>query len=512
MATEEDNFDIDIYGDGGEDYQEEGQVEPEEGNQTTQEPVQPSESAIPPPGTFVGSAEPKSNGHGDNEGLNSPKVIEQADNVPHKIGSTDESVLDPLNLPKQAPQAQGLKRKEGIDDRFVDPGATTALFISDLHWWITDDDIRGWANQSECEDELEDMTFSEHKVNGKSKGQAYVLFKSPQAATAAKHKIESFGEGQKYRQKFTVSYTNPYTNPFKTLPKDGPLRNGNQGNRSSSGGYSNSSGIGATPSQQSSYSANSGYRGRGGYNNRGGMSNIGGYNRGGFQQAMPGGYQTPPMNGFQAPPMGGMPSYGGFQNRGGMMGGMRGNPMGMRGGRGTMNPNGMMGMPMGGMNMGGIQGPMGGMGGMGMTMPQMGAGMGMQGMRNHVSPSTGFWQTPLPSALYPQISFHSSARSTMSASTSPLPPAIGPAAYPHATSGTSLYLSAAPTAIPAVEDTQVPSVDTTLKRKAYDIGSPGFQGAQPHYNSAFFPQQPGQAAAMGDSSWNPHGAKRTRQE
>jgi len=103
------------------------------------------------------------------------------------------------------------------------------------------------------------------------------------------------------------------------------------------------------------------------------------------------------------------------------MGGMRGNPMSMRGGRGAMNPNGMMGIPMGGMNMGGMQGPMGNVGGMGMTMPQMGAGMGMQ-------------------------------------------------------------------------------------------GSPGFQGVQQHYNSAFFPQQAGQSAIMGDSSWNPHGAKRTRQE
>ncbi|MCJ1404200.1 hypothetical protein MMC11_007425 [Xylographa trunciseda] len=503
MATEEDNFDIDIYGDGGEDYQEEGQVEPEEENQTTREPVQPSESVISTPGIIVDSAESKSNGHGENKGLNSPEIDEQTDNVAHKIGSTDESALDPLNLPKQAPQVQGLKRKEGIDNRYVDPGATTALFISDLHWWITDDDVRGWANQSECEDELEDMTFSEHKVNGKSKGQAYVLFKSPQAATAAKHKIESFGEGQKYRQKFTVSYTNPYTNPFKTLPKDGPLRTGNQGNRSSSGSYSNSSGLGGPSTQQSNYSSNNGYRGRGGYNNRGGMSNLGGYNRGGFQPAMPGGYQTPPMNTFQAPPMGGMPSYGGFQNRGAMMG-MRGNPMSMRGGRGA---NGMIGIPMGGMNMGGMQGPMGGMG---MTMPQIGAGMGMQG--NYVFPTTGFWQPHQPSVLYSQPPLHSSASSIMSASTSSLPPAIGPAAYPPSTSVTFHYSPTAPRAILAEEDIQVSSVDTTLKRKSYDIGTPGFQGAQQHYNSAFFPQQVGQGTVMGDSSWNPHGAKRTRQE
>lgn len=87
-----------------------------------------------------------------------------------QIKSTDESGKDALNIPKQAPQQQGVKRKEGSDDRPIDPGATSALLISDLHWWNTDDDVRGWINQAQCEDELKEITFSEHKVNGKSKG------------------------------------------------------------------------------------------------------------------------------------------------------------------------------------------------------------------------------------------------------------------------------------------------------------------------------------------------------
>jgi hypothetical protein len=63
-----------------------------------------------------------------------------------------------------------MKRKQGDDDRPIDPGASSALLISDLHWWTNEDDVRGWANQSRCEDELVDVTFNEHKVNGKSKG------------------------------------------------------------------------------------------------------------------------------------------------------------------------------------------------------------------------------------------------------------------------------------------------------------------------------------------------------
>lgn len=87
-----------------------------------------------------------------------------------QIKSTDESGKNVLTIPKQAPQQQGIKRKEGSDERPIDPGATTALLISDLHWWNTDDDIRGWVNQAQCEDELKEITFSEHKINGKSKG------------------------------------------------------------------------------------------------------------------------------------------------------------------------------------------------------------------------------------------------------------------------------------------------------------------------------------------------------
>lgn len=379
MATEEDNFDIDIYGDGGEDYQQDEQrqedakvqdmaeVSTHHALQSPSVPNQMTQSL--PNGTHM-SPEAKS----ENEPLT---------DIAQKISSTDDSSHNMVHLPKQAPQIQGLKRQDGADDRYVDPGATTALFLSDLHWWVNDDDIRGWANQSQCEDELQDITFSEHKVNGKSKGQAYVLLKSPQAATAVKQRIESFGEGQQYSKKFSVNYTNPFTNPFKTLPKDGPMRNANN-NRSGSGGYGNAGGMG---NQQAGFGNSGGYRGNrgGGYNNRGGGMTS--YNRGGFQQPVTGGFQGSPMGGFQGSPMGGMQQYGGFQNRGGMMGVMRGGAMGMRGGRGGMGPNAMMGMPMGNM----------GMSGMGMGMPQV----GMQGQYNPAFFQTGQGGGPVDASWNP---------------------------------------------------------------------------------------------------------------
>ena len=183
------------------------------------------------------------------------------------------------------------------------------------------------------------------------------------------------------------------------------------------------------------------------------------------------------MNTFQNNPMGGMPPYGGFQNRGGMMGGMRGNAMGMRGGRGGMSPNGMMGIPMGGMNMGGMPGLMGNMG---MSMPQMNGSMGMQGMDNF------FDLYPAPASflacLLAPCGFHSldlleaTHLATNWLESSPFPCLV--------------YMSS------------LPPLNTTRNSISSSDWNTGFQ------NPGFFPQQ----GAVGDSNWNPHGAKRTRQE
>lgn len=175
MATEEDNFDIDIYGDGGEggdggdDYQHDVSDEARVKNENTSEPV----SGPTEPNTYARENTSTNQVTNTQEAHQDPRLENghiEANDAAQKIASTDDSIQDPVQLPKQAPQKQGLKRKDGSDDRLVDSNATTALFISELHWWVTDDDVRGWANQSECEDELEDITFSEHKVNGKSKG------------------------------------------------------------------------------------------------------------------------------------------------------------------------------------------------------------------------------------------------------------------------------------------------------------------------------------------------------
>jgi hypothetical protein len=161
----DDDFDIDIYGDTN--TEQEASITPI---------TKDEEGDIKIEGTNDGS--PDTIGNKPEEEQDSEYVDIKVDSGNHvhrpeqhqQIKSTDESTKDVLKIPKQAPQQQGVKRKEGSDERPIDPGATTALLISELHWWNTDDDVRGWINQAQCEDELKEITFSEHKVNGKSKG------------------------------------------------------------------------------------------------------------------------------------------------------------------------------------------------------------------------------------------------------------------------------------------------------------------------------------------------------
>ncbi|WDK23509.1 RRM domain-containing protein [Colletotrichum graminicola] len=436
MAEEE--FEIDIYGDAPQDHQD-ANAENYDGQQA--------------------------NGHADDHNERH-EHHEQHDDQQNQ----QEEYNDHQDAP--APQ-QGVKRKG--DDRPVDPGATTALMISDLNWWNTDDDIRGYARAAHCEDELKDITFSEHKVNGKSKGQAYVEFTTQQAATAAKHALEATDGGQGVPKKHQVTYSNPHVNPFRTLPKDAPNRAGkDQGGSSRPASNYNNQGS----SMGGDFRGNS-YRGRGGFNGpRGGM-NQGGFNRN-FVGGMGGGFNNNNMGGGFNNGMGGGNFGGGFQRGGGFGGGMRGGP-GMRGGRGGMhNPMGGMGMgPMGGMPMGG--------------MPNMGMMGG--GMPGTTCPSLD----PSQKCHYP---------STPQVANGPFQKRkyygrrVDKVVKPDQALSPSQHKRQRVQPRPVAAQTQsVPGAGRWTKER-------GFQGMPQQFNPGFFGGNQG-----GGNDWgNPHGAKRPRPE
>ncbi|KAK5740119.1 hypothetical protein LTR17_004831 [Elasticomyces elasticus] len=347
MSGDEDSFDIDIYGD------------------DTAEETAPAPSAEPPQPEVKPAEE----------------LVKQGDNKP----STNTTNTQPTNGASPTPQ-QGTKRKASDidttsqqqapnqsysnepDNRPIEAGATPALKISDLHWYTTEEDVRGMCARAYAEEELYELSFNEHKVNGKSKGEAYLEFASPQAATAVKRAIEAASQEKNESGVRKAPFNAQFTQAGNNLYKNAAVATGGKKEFSARGG-----GGGA----YNSFNNNRGGGGRGGFQGRGGG---GGYQaRGGMQnqnqnQGQQGGWG---MNGGGGGNMGGyggagfnnpmmaMGGYGNMGRGGGMMNnmGMMGNMANMMG-RGGFG--GMPAMGMGGMN--GMNGMMGGQGGRGGMM------------------------------------------------------------------------------------------------------------------------------------------------
>lgn len=361
MATEDDNFDIDIYGDDPSQQEAAPAQQADAGGTNPEDYIDFSDDEGPPAG-------------GPKDSAAQPNTADQLDKT-----STTEAKAQDTPQPQQGTkrkaddseypedQSYGYESWQQADDSYANATSITnnpyrkpALLLNELQWWTTEDDLRSYCAAAGVEDALKDVSFGEHKVNGKCWGEAYLEFESTSAADKVKVKIEEAVQssanatGAK-RKEWTVQFAEVGSG-FK-MPPGAPPGQQKQGQ----GGYHNN---------------------RGGYNDRGRGNFRGGFNRGGGYGGRGGGYQQ------SNPSQGGWGNNGGMGMNGGMngmnnMGGMNG--MGGHMGMGGFNPA-MMANMMGMGNMGNFNGM--NRGGMGMNM--MGRG-NMMGGNNMGMMNSGGW-------------------------------------------------------------------------------------------------------------------------
>ncbi|GAA5956068.1 hypothetical protein JCM21900_002584 [Sporobolomyces salmonicolor] len=208
-------------------------------------PPSPPGTARPGSGTFsqaegsaeVGQQEAKADALGQQDGTISGGGVKSdaaaaaavAPNSLQPIQSIETSGTGSLPAAPNLPANPLTGRPPGVSGPPV-PTATvtgggaskmTAVYVGELHWWTTDANIVELAQLAGVTIKLRDVSFSEHKVNGRSKGVAFVDTGAGDKAVQIKRYVDS-NDFQGKRMSAQLAYGGSGS-PFKTLPKE-PFR------------------------------------------------------------------------------------------------------------------------------------------------------------------------------------------------------------------------------------------------------------------------------------------------
>jgi hypothetical protein len=161
----------------------------------------------------------QSNTYSHSQYQSSPQQTQQPANAAgQNFGYNNFGYYNP-NYNKSMNYNSTMMNNNGVNSNATVGGAATtpALHISNLDWWTTEEDVRGWAVDIDCEDQIKLLAFDEHKINGKSKGAVYIEFMTIESAAILKSHLERKDPKLVNSENvaYAIGYTTPSLQPFK---------------------------------------------------------------------------------------------------------------------------------------------------------------------------------------------------------------------------------------------------------------------------------------------------------